>query len=82
VHANLYATRETFDRVTETLGAMNALSPEFLAPETTGGERGRAAVDASLKMLAILCVYVARDLPRLLGLEPLVPHDGLVRAVE
>jgi hypothetical protein len=82
VHANLYATRETFDRVTETLGAMNALSPEFLAPKTGSDERGRAGSDASMRMLDILYMCLARDLRRLLGLEPLAPHDGLVRALE
>lgn len=82
VHANLYATAETFERVTETLGAMNALVPEFLAPKTSTDERGRAASDASMRMLDILYVCLARDLRRLLGLKALVPHDGLVRALE
>ena len=38
--------------------------------------------DASMRMMDILYVCVARDLRRLLGLESLAPHEGLVRALE
>jgi hypothetical protein len=81
LQANLYATPETHGRVMATVEAMNALSTDLLAPQETASGRRRAATDASMKMLDILFVCLARDARKLLGLKGIEAHEGLIDAL-